>query len=82
MEIQFRVDRPAGRRSAFAPIAEALRESGTALAESVASLILFIVTVIPWLVLVLPAVWLLGKLWRRLRRKRAGLGFAPPEVKA
>jgi hypothetical protein len=74
VEIAFRVDRPTRRRGAFAPIGEALRESGTALAESVASLILFIVTVIPWLVLIVPAIWLLAKGWRQLRRKREGSG--------
>ncbi len=37
-----------------------------------------IVAVIPWLVLIVPAMWLLARLWRKLRRKRS----VPPPTSA
>jgi Domain of unknown function (DUF4349) len=69
VEISFGVERTGRKRSAWTPIAEALRESGSDLAVSVAWLISAIVTIIPWLVLILPLCWLLSKLWRRSRRQ-------------
>ena len=72
VEIAFRVERSARSASVFAPIGEALRESGSALAESIAWLITFLVTAIPWLILGVPTYWLSAKLWRKLRRKRGG----------
>jgi len=73
VEIAFRAERSVGSSSVFAPIGDALRESGSALAESIASLITFLVTAIPWLILVVPVYWLSAKLWRKLRRKRIEL---------
>lgn len=70
VEISFGVERTGGRRSAWTPIGDALRESGSDLAVSVAWLISAIVTIIPWLVLIVPLCWLLGKLWRRSRQQR------------
>jgi len=72
VEITFAADRTSQHASAFTPIWEALRESGSDMAVSVAWLISAIVTVIPWLVLVVPLCWLVAKLWRKLRRKPAG----------
>jgi hypothetical protein len=69
VEISFGVERTGRRRSAWTPIGDALRESGSDLAVSVAWLISAIVTIIPWLVLIIPLCWLLGKLWRRSRRQ-------------
>jgi hypothetical protein len=69
VDITFGVE-PSGRgTSAWAPIGDAFRESGSDLAVSTGWLISAIVTIIPWLVLIVPLFWLLGKLWRRLRRK-------------
>ncbi len=69
VEITFGVERSGRNRSAWTPIGDALRESGTDLAVSTAWLISAIVTIIPWLVLIVPLFWLLGKFWRRLRQK-------------
>jgi len=69
VDITFTAERGRTSRSAWTPIGDALRESGSNLAASVAWLITAIVTIIPWLVLIVPLFWLLGKLWRRLRRK-------------
>jgi len=78
VEIEFRAERTMASVSAFKPIGEALRESASVLAESVASLITAVVAVIPWLIVIVPGGWFLVKAWRRVRRKRAGVGTEPP----
>jgi Domain of unknown function (DUF4349) len=70
VEISFRVERTDRNAGGLAQISNALRESGSILADSTASLITTIVAVIPWLVLIVPAVWLLAKVWRRLKLRR------------
>jgi hypothetical protein len=70
VEISFRVERPSGNAGGFAQIWKALRESGSILGDSTASLITTIVAIIPWLVLIVPAVWLLAKVWRKLKSRR------------
>jgi len=69
VEIGFRVERPVRNAGAFEPIANALRDSGTVLSESVASLITVLASVIPWLVVIVPGLWLIAKVWRKVRRK-------------
>jgi hypothetical protein len=69
VELTFAVERGRTRASAWTPIGDALRESGSELAVSTAWLISAIVTIVPWLLLIVPLGWLLGKLWRRFRRK-------------
>jgi len=69
VDITFGVERSGRNRSAWTPIGDALRESGTDLAVSTAWLISAIVTIIPWLVLIVPLCWLLRKFWQRLRQK-------------
>jgi hypothetical protein len=80
VEVSFRVERPSGNAGGFSQIWIALRESGGILADSTASLITTIVAIIPWLVLIVPAVWLLAKVWKRLklRRNRAVLPPTSP----
>ena len=78
VEITFAAERTPGRSGAFAPIWEALRESGSDMAVSVAWLISLIVTVIPWLVLIVPLCWFVARLWRKLRRKPASSVPAQP----
>src|SRR6267378_189653 len=82
VEISFRVERPSGNAGGFAQIWNALRESGSILADSTASLITTIVAIIPWLVLIVPAVWLLAKVWRKLRRNRPILPPTSPAATA
>jgi len=72
VEITFAAERTSGRGGVFAPIWEALRESGSDMAVSVAWLISAIVTVIPWLVLLVPLCWLVARFWGKLRRKTTG----------
>jgi hypothetical protein len=69
VELTFAVERGRTSASAWTPIGDALRESGSDLAVSTAWLISAIVTIVPWLVLIVPLGWLVGKLWRRFRRK-------------
>jgi len=71
IEIGFRSEQRTTSRSAFAPIGEALRESGSVLAESLAALITAIAAIIPWLIIIVPGCWLLVRFVRKLRSKRA-----------
>lgn len=72
VEISFRSKRSVVGTGVFAPIAQAWQASGTVLSESVAALLTIIVALIPWLLLIVPGWWLFAKLFRKLRRKRAG----------
>jgi Domain of unknown function (DUF4349) len=82
VEISFRVEGPGGSRGGFALIWNALRESGSVLGDSTASLITTIVAVIPWLILVLPAVWLLAKVWGKLKLRRNRIVPSPQSTTA
>jgi cob(I)alamin adenosyltransferase len=73
--LSFRIKESGGKAHGFAQILDALRESGSVLADSTASLITVIVAVIPWLILIVPALWLLARTWRKLRRNRT---VSPP----
>jgi hypothetical protein len=77
--LSFRVKESRGNAGGFAQIRDALRESGSVLADSTASLITVIVAVIPWLILIVPALWLLARTWRKLRRNRT---VPPPPSQA
>jgi len=68
VEISFSVE--GQRQSARSQIWNALRDSGSTLADSTASLITTVVAILPWLIIVLPLVWLLVKVWRRLKLRR------------
>jgi len=70
VEIAFRVELVAGRRSGLSQIWSAFRESGDVLADSIYWMILAIVAILPGGILAIPVVWLLLRLWHRLRRRR------------
>ena len=76
IEMQFLVERKSSSRSGFAPIWDAIRESGSNLGESVATLIMVVVAIIPWLLVVVLAIWLFVRIWRRFRRKRSESALA------
>ncbi len=80
VEISFRVEKSSGNAGGFAQIWNALRESGSVLGDSTASLITVIVSIIPWLILIVPAVWLLARAWRKVRRNR--IASPPPSPAA
>lgn len=65
VEINFRIEVASRRRSVFAPIGAAFRDSGYNLSESVATLIAFVIAILPWLVALILVIWLIRKLWRR-----------------
>jgi hypothetical protein len=69
VEISFRME--PGKTGGFAQAWDAVRESGSILGESTASLITTIVAVIPWLVLIVPLIWLLRRVWRKLKLRRS-----------
>jgi Domain of unknown function (DUF4349) len=71
LDITFYVESAGGTGGGFAEIKDALRDSGSVLADSTAALITVIVSIVPWLILIVPAIWLLTKAWRKLRRKRS-----------
>lgn len=70
VEISFHVERSGGS-SGWAQIWSALRESGPIFADSTASLITTIVAIVPWLVLIVPSVWLVVRVWRKVRVRRS-----------
>jgi hypothetical protein len=76
VDISFRSRETFAKTGTFAPIVTACREAGDVLAESVGVAITFIVAVIPWLVLFMPIVWLLIKVFKRLRGKRTATNKA------
>jgi hypothetical protein len=82
VEISFRVERPGGRVGGLAQIWNTLRESGSVLADSTSSMIYTIVAVVPWLVLILPAIWLLLKVWRKVKLRRTRSAAGPPSRSA
>ena len=65
VEINFRIEVASRRRSVFAPIGAAFRDSGYNLSESVATLIAFVIAILPWLVALILVIWIIRKLWRR-----------------
>lgn len=71
IDISFHARKSFAGAGTFAPIASAWHESGRVLAESIAFAITFVVAVIPWLVLMIPIVWLMIRVFRRLRGKAA-----------
>ena len=68
--ISFRIERTADGGGGFKVIGDAFRESGSVLGESIASLITVVVAIIPWLIVIVPLLWLLRKMWRKIRRAR------------
>ena len=70
VELSFRTPRSAGTASAWIQIANAFRQSGQVLADSTAAVIATVVAIIPWLILILPGLWLIRKIWRKLRQNR------------
>lgn len=58
----------------LAPLWRALDRSTTLFFESVGQVILVVVFLTPWLVIGIPALWLLSRLWRPLRRAFSRLG--------
>jgi Domain of unknown function (DUF4349) len=77
VEISFRVERRDGSGGS-AQIWNALRESGSIFADSTASLITTIVAIVPWLVLIVPGVWLVVRVWRKIKRSRSQNSSPPP----
>jgi hypothetical protein len=61
----------AGLAVASSPLAEAWRDALRVLGESAASAFTFLVVAIPWLPLIALAMYLITRLWRLVRRRRA-----------
>jgi hypothetical protein len=71
VDISFQSEVRSVSRGVFAPIGNALRDSGSVLADSLAALILAIAAIIPWLIVIVPGLWVVIRFVRKLRRKRA-----------
>jgi hypothetical protein len=82
VDLSFRVERPGGNAGGFAQIWNTLRESGSVLADSTSSLIYTILAIIPWLILILPALWVLAKVWKKLKLRRNRTVSPPPSPTA
>jgi hypothetical protein len=70
VQLSFYVRESGGHGGGFARIWNALAESGSVLGDSIASLITVVVAAIPWLILIALALWLMARIWRKLRRNR------------
>ena len=53
----------------FAPVARALKDAGRVLMESFASVIIFVMSAIPWLLIGVPFIWLVRKIWVKVKSK-------------
>ena len=53
----------------IAPVARALKDAGRVMMESFAALITFIMGAIPWMLIGIPLIWLLRKVWIKIRTK-------------
>jgi uncharacterized protein DUF4349 len=72
VEISLSAERAMDSAGMFAPVWDALRESGSVLAESLGALITSVAAIIPWLIVIVPGCWVLVRLWRRFRQSRIG----------
>ena len=54
----------------FAPIKQALKNSGAVMMQSFGAVITFVMFVIPWLLIVLPLIWALVWIYRKYRTKK------------
>ena len=53
----------------FAPVARALKDAGRVMMESFASVISFVMSAIPWLLIGVPFIWLVRKIWVKVKSK-------------
>jgi hypothetical protein len=70
VSIEFHAEASVSRPGIFAPVGEALTESGEVLGESLAALITAIAAVIPWLIVLVPGGWLIVRWWKRWRERK------------
>ncbi|MBS1840241.1 MAG: DUF4349 domain-containing protein [Acidobacteria bacterium] len=77
VEVAFRSEQRTASRSAFAPIGEALRESGGVFADSLAAFITAVAAIIPWLIVIVPGIWVLVRAIKRWRSKRSAVKVTP-----
>ena len=53
----------------FAPVARALKDAGRVMMESFASVITFVMSAIPWLLIGIPLIWLVRRVWMKIKTK-------------
>ena len=53
----------------FAPVARALKDAGFVMMQSFGAVITFIMSAIPWLLIGLPVIWLVRRVWVKIRTK-------------
>ena len=51
----------------FAPVARAFKDAGRVMMESFGSVITFVVSALPWLLIGIPLIWLVRKLWTKIK---------------
>ena len=53
----------------FAPVARAIKDAGFVMMQSFGAVITFIMSAIPWLLIGLPVIWLVRRVWVKIRTK-------------
>ena len=53
----------------FAPVARALKDAGRVMMESFGSVITFVMSAIPWLLIGIPLIWLVRRVWIKIKTK-------------
>ena len=53
----------------FAPVARALKDAGFVMMQSFGSVISFVMSAIPWLLIGIPFIWLVRKIWVKVKSK-------------
>ena len=53
----------------FAPVARALKDAGSVMMESFGSVITFVMSAIPWLLIGIPLIWLIRRIWAKIKIK-------------
>ena len=53
----------------FAPVARALKDAGRVMMESFGSVITFVMSAIPWLLIGIPLIWLVRRVWMKIKTK-------------
>ena len=70
VNIEFTASQSITEQGAFAPVARAFKEAASNLMDSIGNVITFMVSALPWLIVGLPFLWLVRKVWLKLKTKQ------------
>ena len=69
VNIDFTASQGITDQGAFAPVARAFKEAASNFMDSIGNVINFMVSTLPWLIVGLPFLWLVRKVWLKLKTK-------------